>query len=161
LNRPELTDERFIAHPFAPNRKLYKTGDLARFLTNGDIQFIGRADKQVKVRGHRIEPGEIEAVVKRFPGLSHCTVLLHGKQHPRLIALYIATANDRIDVGDLRLFLKGELPGYMVPAQLMQVAEFPLTQNGKLDEAALMESSRPAEAADPKMVLPRTAEEKL
>src|SRR5262249_41647947 len=132
-----------------------------RFLMNGDIQFLGRVDKQVKVRGYRIEPGEIEAVVRKFPGVSQCKVLVQGKEHPQLAAFYTTSQNDRTDLGDLRLFLKGELPGYMVPAQLVQVQEFPLTQNGKLDESALVKASRFVAADERKMVLPHTAQEKL
>ncbi|MQY03035.1 non-ribosomal peptide synthetase [Actinomadura macrotermitis] len=128
LNRPGLTAGRFVASPFGPGR-MYRTGDLARRDARGDLVYLGRADHQVKVRGFRIEPGEVEAVLAGHPDVSGAVVVARDD---RLIAYVV-----REGEADLRAFAAAALPAAMVPAAVVDLAEFPLTVNGKLDRAAL------------------------
>jgi acyl carrier protein len=150
LRRPELTAQRFIAHPERPGERLYATGDLARYLEDGDIEYLGRIDGQVKIRGHRVELGEIEARARDFPGVQDAVVQLRedapGDQ--RLVAYIVGSG---IDPAALREFLKAHLPGYMVPAACVPLERLPLTANGKLDRRAL---PRPKVVSNPQ-ALPR------
>ena len=138
LNQPELTAERFIADPFGRSgERLYNTGDRARWLADGNIEFLGRADTQVKIRGHRIELGEIEAQLGSYPGLLETAVTVRedtpGDQ--RLVAYYLA--GEPVPVDQLRAAVAAVLPGYMVPSAYVRLDSFPLTANGKLDRKAL------------------------
>jgi amino acid adenylation domain-containing protein len=144
LNRPELTAERFIPNPFSnePGSRLYKTGDLARYLPDGNIEFLGRIDHQVKIRGFRIELGEIEAVLSQHPDVQESLVIsrsdVSGNQ--RLVAYIISNHElERTDFGSWRNFLKQKLPDYMVPSSFVFLKSFPLTPNGKIDRKALPE----------------------
>ncbi|RBQ20876.1 hypothetical protein DP939_07355 [Spongiactinospora rosea] len=141
VNRPELTAERFVPNPFGPGL-LYRSGDLARWLPDGALEALGRADGQVKVRGHRIETGEIESCLREHPGVAGAAVLLEGD---RLVA-YVRPAGERIGAAELREHVRAALPGYMVPAAFHEVAAFPLTVNGKLDRAALRATATPLAA---------------
>jgi amino acid adenylation domain-containing protein len=136
LNRSELTAERFIANPFREGEKLYRSGDLARILENGDIEYLGRIDSQVKIRGHRIEPAEIENVLQQVPGIETAIVVpkpgLYGEKE--LIAYILGTAG--VTKG-IRSQLVKELPAYMIPAYFVQVDAFPVTLNGKIDKKRL------------------------
>jgi amino acid adenylation domain-containing protein len=138
-NRPDLTAERFWDSPFVAGERVYRTGDLARWLPNGQLEYLGRADFQIKLRGHRIEPGEIENQIKNYPGISQAVVTVreNGQGTPRLVAYFMA--DTAIDVSDLRTCLKSLLPDYMVPASFMQVDAFPITPNGKIDRRGLPE----------------------
>ncbi|HEV8638525.1 MAG TPA: amino acid adenylation domain-containing protein [Chloroflexota bacterium] len=141
LNRPELSAERFVGHPFADaaGARLYRSGDLARRLPNGDIEFLGRIDHQVKIRGFRIELGEIEAVLDRHPAVRESVVLAReaASGDKRLVA-YVVPAPDRsATVGELRGHLREHLPEYMVPSAIVQLERLPLTTNGKVDRPAL------------------------
>ncbi|MHC1765982.1 MAG: amino acid adenylation domain-containing protein [Verrucomicrobiia bacterium] len=140
LRRPELTAERFIPDPFSskPGARLYRSGDLARRLPDGDIEYLGRIDDQVKIRGFRIELGEIEAVLHTHPLIRQAAVVAHGNGtgDKRLVA-YLASPDKRLAVDDLRQFLGRKIPEYMIPAQFEFVAELPLTLNGKVDRRAL------------------------
>jgi amino acid adenylation domain-containing protein len=136
LNRPELTAERFIENPFDGVTTLYKTGDVARFLPNRDIEFIGRADSQVKIRGFRIELGEIEAAIRAVAGVQDVIVLaltLDGEKH--LVAYLIAS--NGFDLGMVRTELAEKLPAYMLPSFYQILDSFPLNHNGKLNTKAL------------------------
>jgi amino acid adenylation domain-containing protein len=135
--QPELTAERFIADPENPDKVLYLTGDRARYLPDGQLVFIGRVDDQVKVRGHRIEPGEIEATALTVDGVERCAVVLNRAERgePRLVAYVVGDA----DISVLRAELRAALPGYMIPSVFMHIQELPLTSNGKLDRNALPE----------------------
>ncbi|MFC9892485.1 amino acid adenylation domain-containing protein [Nocardia sp. NPDC127579] len=137
LDRPGLSAQRFVADPFAPGGRLYRTGDLARRNVAGAIEFVGRADEQVKVRGHRIELGEVEATVTDHPAVAHCVVIVseHESLGPVLLAYVVAA--DPVDVADLRAHVAAALPEYMVPAAFVQIDEVPLTAHGKLDKRAL------------------------
>jgi acyl carrier protein len=140
LKRPELTTERFIASPLngQSSVRLYKTGDLARYLPNGEIEFIGRNDDQVKIRGFRIELGEIESVLTEHPGIGSAVVVArdNGMGDKRLVA-YIIKDVPTLDVAELREHLKAKMPDYMVPSAFAVLERFPLTPNGKVDRAAL------------------------
>jgi len=140
LNRPELTAQKFIKDPFRPEpgARLYNTGDLARYLPNGDIEFLGRSDDQVKIRGFRVELGEVEAALNQYPETAESVVVARedGHESKRLIA-YIVPIDQSLKAGDLRLFLKAKLPDYMVPSAFVMLKAMPLTPNGKVDRRAL------------------------
>jgi amino acid adenylation domain-containing protein len=137
LNRPELTQERFIANPFEPGKRLYKTGDLARFLPDGNIEYLGRIDQQVKIRGFRVELGEIETVLNRHQAVRESAVLAKTDDSgaKRLTAFIVSQTPSLL--GELRAYLSEHLPDYMIPASFVLVDRFPLTSNGKLDRDAL------------------------
>lgn len=136
LNRPDLTAEHFIPHPFAtkPGARLYKTGDLVRYRPDGNLEFIGRRDQQIKLRGYRIELGEIEAVLRHHPAVREAVVIAREDNlgDKRLLAYVVAEST----VG-LRDFLEGKLPEFMLPAALICLEALPLTPNGKVDRLAL------------------------
>ncbi|WP_426446147.1 amino acid adenylation domain-containing protein [Paenibacillus sp. S-38] len=137
LNRPELTAEKFIPNPYRTEERLYRTGDLARWLPDGNIEFLGRIDHQVKIRGHRIELGEVEAQILKAPSVQETIVLAwdDAEGSRQLAAYYVADAP--LSPGELRRFLARELPGYMIPAYFTRLEKMPLTPNGKIDRAAL------------------------
>ncbi len=141
LNRAELTAEKFIADPFSsePNARLYRTGDMARYLPNGNIEFIGRIDQQVKIRGFRIELGEIESVLGRHPGLRQSMVVVREDSpgNKRLVAYFVQDARQHFTDDEVRHFVKEKLPDYMVPSAFVLLDAFPLLPNGKVDRHAL------------------------
>jgi amino acid adenylation domain-containing protein len=141
LNRPELTAEKFIPNPFTADResRLYKTGDLGRFLPDGSIEFLGRIDDQVKIRGYRIELGEIEAVLGRCPGVDSSAVvaLEAAPMDKRLVAYVTVHESTRVGAQELRGYLKEKLPAYMVPSAFVFLDALPQTASGKLDRARL------------------------
>ena len=141
INRPQLTAEKFLANPFRAEEggRLYKTGDLARYLPDGNIQFIGRVDNQVKIRGYRIELGEIEAVLTRHPQVTNAVVTVREDSpgDKRLVAYVVATEKEELQANELRQFLKTKLPDYMVPRAFINLASLPLTASGKINHKAL------------------------
>jgi amino acid adenylation domain-containing protein len=150
-NLPDLTAEKFIADPFrpGPGARLYKTGDLVRWLPEGDIEFLGRIDHQVKLRGFRIEPGEIEACIARHAAVREAVVIAREDipGDKRLVA-YLVTENPPADLVDqLRALIRTAMPEYMVPAAFVLLDAFPLTPNGKLDRKALPAPDAAAYAA--------------
>ncbi|MBD2040985.1 amino acid adenylation domain-containing protein, partial [Microcoleus sp. FACHB-672] len=166
LNRPDLTAEKFIANLFSQdaNSRLYKTGDLARYLADGNIEYLGRIDHQVKIRGFRIEMGEIEALLNSHPSVQETAVIARedvpGDQ--RLVA-YIApsaTASSEI-IKELRRFLKERLPAYMVPSAFVLLEALPLTPNGKLDRKALPAPNHQKAEREEIFVAPRNPVEKI
>jgi acyl carrier protein len=160
LNRPDLTAERFIQNPFEkdkPSSLLYKTGDLARYLPDGNLEFLGRVDQQVKVRGFRIELGEIEATLRTHPGVRD-SVVLAREDTPgdrRLAAYIVPHTTPAPAASDLKRFLKDRLPDYMLPSAYVILEAFPLLSSGKVDRKALPapESTRPD--LDTAFVMPR------
>ncbi len=155
LGRPELTAERFLPDPFRsePGARMYRTGDLVRRTRTGDLEFLGRTDQQVKVRGYRIEPGEIESVLARHPAIAQAVVTAyqHAPGDTRLAAYYTLTDPRSSTVAEeLRSHLRATLPDYMVPTAYMALDAFPSTPNNKIDRARLPAPDRtPAEAGDP------------
>ncbi|HVG17441.1 MAG TPA: amino acid adenylation domain-containing protein, partial [Blastocatellia bacterium] len=141
LGLPDLTAEKFIPHPYAkrPGERLYKTGDRCRYTEDGKVEFLGRADNQVKVRGFRIEPEEIEAAINELAGVKQAAALAWQSEEgdKRLVAYVVPEDGAGLSGGDLREHLKNKLPDYMIPSQFICVAEIPLTPNGKLDRRAL------------------------
>ena len=166
LKQPELTAEKFIPDPFSgrAGATMYKTGDQARFLTDGQIDFLGRADFQVKVRGYRIELGEIESVLNNYPDVLQAVVIVREDipNDKRLVAYLIPRTEAQLDTAELRQFVKIKLPDYMVPSVFVLLEEFPMTPNRKVNRKAL-----PAPDASPvrnerEITHPRTAtEEKI
>jgi amino acid adenylation domain-containing protein/non-ribosomal peptide synthase protein (TIGR01720 family) len=143
LARPALTAERFIPHPFAaePGARLYRTGDVARYLPDGRIEFLGRADQQVKVRGYRIELGEVEAALGRMAGVRQCVVTATEEETGgRRLVAYVVSDGETLPVEEMREWLKSVVPDYMIPATFVALAEMPLTGSGKVDRARLPEA---------------------
>ncbi len=139
LNREELTSEKFIEHPFAEGQRLYQTGDLARWLSDGNIEFLGRIDAQVKIRGYRIELGEIEARILSYEGIEEAIVVDRQEESGNsYLCAYISSTRE-LAIAELRSYLAMELPEYMIPAYFIQLDKLPLTANGKVDRKALPE----------------------
>ena len=141
LNRPELTAEKFIPNPFSdlPNARLYKTGDLARYLPDGNIEYIGRIDNQIKIRGFRIELSEIEGLLAKHPDVKEVATIVREDtpDNRRLVAYIVATTAQIPTVSSLREFLAIKLPSYMIPVAFVFLDLLPLTPNGKIDRRAL------------------------
>ncbi|MDW3192240.1 MAG: amino acid adenylation domain-containing protein [Cytophagales bacterium] len=136
LNNPGLTAEKFVDDPFVAGQTCYRTGDLARWLPNGEIEFIGRIDDQIKLRGFRIELPEIENCLLLLESISSAAVMMMDREGEKvLIAYYVST--DELQLSDLRNHLAGQLPEYMIPAQFIYLDQLPITKNGKLDRRAL------------------------
>jgi len=166
LNRPHLTADKFIPDPFSRDSgaRLYRSGDLVRYLPDGNIEFLGRIDHQVKVRGFRIELGEIEAVLKDHSNILDAAAIVREDKpgDKRIVAYLIADAGKELTVGELRSYLRERLPEYMVPSAFMTLDEFPLSPSGKVDRKRLPapDLSRPELGSE--FVAPRNeTEEKL
>jgi amino acid adenylation domain-containing protein len=155
--RADLTDERFVAHPFdeTPGAKIYRTGDLARYRTDGTVEFLGRLDHQVKVRGFRIELGEIETVLARHEEIVEAVVVARGSGAEAELAAYVTARGDPMPAHELRAYLGQSLPEYMVPSTVTTLEAFPLTPNGKVDRKALPEPVRERSGAH-ELIAPRT-----
>jgi amino acid adenylation domain-containing protein/non-ribosomal peptide synthase protein (TIGR01720 family) len=163
LNRPELTEEKFIPSPF-DNSKLYKTGDLARYLPDGNIEFVGRVDNQVKIRGFRIELGEIEARLSQHPDVQQAAVIVREDipGDKRLVAYVVPHQKSVANSITLKCFLGEKLPSYMIPAAFMILDSLPLTPNGKVDRRNLPAPARTRPDLEEIFVTPRNPiEEKL
>jgi mycobactin peptide synthetase MbtF len=139
LGRPGETSRRFVADPFVAGERMYRTGDLVRRQPDGSLQYLGRADAQVKIRGHRVELGEIAAVLESHPGIRRAGVLAHERRGIARLTAYVAAtdATSQPVTAELRRMLSSRLPRYMIPQRIVVVDEIPLTSNGKLDENAL------------------------
>ncbi|MDZ8032059.1 non-ribosomal peptide synthetase [Nostoc sp. DedSLP04] len=161
LNRPELTKQRFISNVFNQS-KLYKTGDLARYLPNGDLEYLGRIDNQVKIRGFRIELGEIETLLASHPAIWESVVLVQEDEpgDKRLVAYVVPQVEQSPTVPELRQFLKAKLPEYMVPSAFVLLESLPLTSNGKVDRRALPKPELDSTLLE-KFVAPRTPMEEM
>ncbi|UFJ41460.1 amino acid adenylation domain-containing protein [Brevibacillus humidisoli] len=163
LNRPDLTAERFIVNPYDESQRLYRSGDLARCHANGDIEYLGRIDHQVKVRGFRIELNEIEAVLSKHPAVRDNVVLarndLHGEK--QLAAYVVTAASASLDVGELRRYLQDRLPAFMVPSAIYLLEAMPITENGKVDRKALLAITHATPDTMTSYVPPSTPEEEV
>ncbi|MCY8264769.1 non-ribosomal peptide synthetase [Bacillus inaquosorum] len=161
LNRDELTADRFVPNPYLPGDRLYRTGDLAKRLSNGELEYLGRIDDQVKVRGHRIELGEIQAALLQLPAIKEAAVITRtDEQGQAAVYAYIVTKDQQAaNASEIRTSLKTMLPDFMLPARLIQIDSIPLTVNGKLDQKALPEPEKNAYTADD--IRPRNEIEKV
>jgi amino acid adenylation domain-containing protein len=173
LNQPELTAKRFIKNPFAsePTARLYKTGDIARYLSNGNLEFLGRVDNQVKIRGFRVELGEIEAVLRQHSDVQEVIVLTTEQDisNQRLVAYIVPNAKNRVVnqsqqvtlMKEIRSFCGQKLPDYMIPAAFVFLKALPLTANGKVDRQALPAPDQSRNALATEFVSPRTPTEQI
>jgi thioesterase domain-containing protein len=162
-NRPDLTAEKFVAHPFARGKRLFRTGDLARWRKDGTIEYLGRLDRQVKIRGFRIELGEIEAQLSGHPQVREKVVVAREDipGNRQLVAYVVPDSESKpLDVDALRHFLRGKLPDYMVPGVFVLIDKLPLTPNGKIDVRALPPPDTGLIPVTSKYVPPRTTTEK-
>jgi amino acid adenylation domain-containing protein/non-ribosomal peptide synthase protein (TIGR01720 family) len=163
LGRPELTAERFVPDPWSDQagERLYRTGDLARYRVDGNLDFLGRIDDQVKVRGFRIEPGEIEAALRQHPGVREAVVIVREDQpgDRRLVGYFLA-ADRPVPARELRVFLMERLPDHQVPSALVELASLPVTTSGKVDRRSLP-APEPRSAEEDRFEAPRTETERL
>jgi amino acid adenylation domain-containing protein len=157
LNRPELTAQKFISDPFSPEpgARLYKTGDLARYLPSGEIEFVGRTDDQIKIRGFRVELGEIETALAKHSGVRDCAVVAREDTsgNKLLVAYFVASPGVQVSAPDLRSYLQQSLPDYMVPFTFVALPAMPLTPNGKINRRGL-----PAPPESPAQVIAAPAD---
>jgi amino acid adenylation domain-containing protein len=165
LNQPDATDARFIADPFAddPGQLLYRTSDLARYLPDGNIEYLGRLDDQVEIRGVRVEPGEVEAVLDKHPAVRESVVVAgdDGRGNNRLVAHVVVAGESAPTTAELRRFLLEWLPAAMVPAVFRVTDALPRTSGGKVDRRALAAAAEASPAQEPAFVAPRTRAEKI
>lgn len=162
INRPALTAEKFVPDPFSnlPGERLYRTGDVVRYLADGNLEFLGRKDQQVKLRGYRIELGEIEVTLLAHPRVKHAVAALRAESggEKRLVGYVVArNESETLNSEDLRAYLQQKLPAHMVPAAYVQLDQLPLTANGKVDREALPVPKRQSENHRP----PRTTQEEV
>jgi acyl carrier protein len=160
FNRPDLTAEKFIPHPFSeePGARLYKTGDFGRLLPGGSIEFVGRVDDLVKVRGFRVELGEIAKTIRQHPEINDAFVLALDAEsdHIRIVAYAVPNPRSTISVNDLRSYVQIKLPDYMVPARFIFLDALPVSPNGKIDRKALPVPGRSRPELDTPFVASRT-----
>ena len=165
LNRAEQNKIRFVRDKFSLNisARLYRSGDLGRFLPNGDLEYLGRIDNQVKIRGFRIEIGEIEAAISQFPGVRDNIVVVHSNDDgdKQLIAYFVCPPEVKPTIEELRSHLQQHLPNYMVPSQFIYLDKFPLTPNGKVDRKALPAPEFNRENLQVKFAPPANEDEKI
>lgn len=145
FNRPDLTKERFIEHPFKENCRMYKTGDAARWLPNGSVEILGRLDNQIKIRGFRVELEEIERFIARFGGVKEAVVIAKKNKHGEDNLHAFFTSDQPLDTTGLRNYLVSFLPVYMIPSTLVQLNDIPKTPNGKINRQGLFQITRPEE----------------
>ncbi|QBD77241.1 amino acid adenylation domain-containing protein [Ktedonosporobacter rubrisoli] len=159
LHRPDITAERFLPNPFSqePGARLYKTGDVARYLADGNLEYLGRNDAQMKLHGFRIEPGEIEGILQRHPAICSSLVLLHEDPsgEKQLVAYLLFSEKRKVSISDLRSFLAAHLPEYMIPTSYIPLDTIPLSHNGKIDWQALPAPSRSFQKIEAQFVAPR------
>jgi len=161
LNRPVLTEKSFVRDPFSsePEAKLYRTGDLARRLPDGNLEFLGRFDQQVKIRGLRIELEEVESVLAQHPGVREAAVIADSR-NLRLVAFLVGHAGQAVSGGELRTFLRSRLPAYMVPSAFQFLEALPRTSNGKMDREKLAALEVSPETLSAETMAPRNEAEK-
>jgi acyl carrier protein len=164
INAPEAQERQFLANPFGsdPGDVLYRTGDLGRYRPDGSLTVLARLDQQVKIRGVRIEPEEVSAVLSRHPALAACAVVARGDHggEPTLVA-YVVASKDQVGAAELRAFLAEHLPTALVPSTFVFLDHLPLTPNGKLDRRALPAPEEGVGAFEQPYLAPRTPIERL
>jgi acyl carrier protein len=159
FNQPELTAESFIPSPFqrGSNSRLYKTGDLARYLPDGNIQFLGRVDHQVKIRGYRVELDEIQLALNQHPQIRENVVVAWESERGQQLAAYFVPASELVPSSEkLRSFLQARLPDYMLPAAFISLEALPVTPNGKVDRRSLPRPDEVGEDEEDTFVAPHT-----
>ncbi|MEH1899097.1 MAG: amino acid adenylation domain-containing protein [Nostoc sp.] len=165
LNRADLTNQKFIPNPFSNDAKsrLYKTGDLARYLPDGNIEFLGRIDDLVKIRGFRVELGEVEAVLSKHPQINQAVAKVYGEsaREKYLVAYFVPIPQESVTVEQLRTYLTEQLPDYMIPSVFIEMESFPLTPNGKVNRLALPEPTTSRPELSQTFVAPRTPTEEI
>lgn len=172
LNRANLTNQKFLPNPFQEagdkrgeigGARLYKTGDLARYLPDGNIEFLGRIDDLVKIRGFRVELGEVEAVLSRYPQINQAVAKVHGEsaRQKYLVAYFVPIPGESVTVEQLRTFLTEQLPDYMIPSAFVEMESFPLTPNGKVNRRTLPEPTTNRPELSQTFVEPRTPTEEI
>jgi acyl-coenzyme A synthetase/AMP-(fatty) acid ligase len=139
LNNAALTAERFVDNPVNPGERIYRTGDLARWLPDGNVEYLGREDHQVKIRGLRVELGEIENNLRGYPGVIDCAAAVQKHSESVIVLVAYVVSRADLEVDDLKRYLRRRLPDYMVPHRFERIAELPLTSSGKADRKALLE----------------------
>jgi len=161
--RAGQTAERFVPNFYSrePGKRLYRTGDLVRRLGDGQLEYVGRADDQVKIRGYRIELGEIESILLQHQAIREGVVLARGYEDKRLIAYLVSRSNERVDLNELREYLKQRLPEYMIPSGYVWLEKLPVTSNGKLYRRALPEADEAVVAREREYAPPRGPVENL
>ena len=164
FKRPDLTEEKFIPDPFSdhPGARLYRTGDIGRYKVTGEIEFLGRVDHQIKLRGHRIEPGEIETALRKHPLLKEAAVRVwENSANDKRLAAYVVGVNGELPGAEaLRRFLEEQLPAVLVPSTFTVLNALPLTPNGKVDRKALPEPQLDRSAIHARFVAPATTIER-
>lgn len=164
LNQPELTRESFIPNPFLPRERIYKTGDLVRYLPDGNLEFVGRADQQIKMRGYRIEPGEIETALQEQPEIDQAVVMAREDTpgDKRLVAYLVASSGKALATDEVRKRLQLRLPDFMLPSAYVLLEQLPMSPNGKIDRKALPAPTKTHAAPTYSFSAPRNLiEEKL
>jgi amino acid adenylation domain-containing protein len=164
LAQPELTAQRFVPNPFSatPGERLYRTGDLARYQPDGNLEFLGRIDDQVKISGHRIEPGEVEEVIQRHPAVQQVAVAMDEEKGLTRLAAYIVTrAGQSVNAFDLKRHIRQKLPEPMVPAVIVEIKELPLTASGKIDKKRLPKTESIETSSTQSAKAPRTEIERF
>jgi acyl-coenzyme A synthetase/AMP-(fatty) acid ligase len=139
LNNPTLTNERFIDNPANPGERIYLTGDIARWLPDGNVEYLGREDYQVKIRGLRIELGEIENTIRRYPDITDCVTLVKKYSENIIFIIAYMVCKSDLHIEELKRYLRKHLPDYMIPNHFQKIDEMPLTSSGKVDRKALPE----------------------
>ncbi|MEH6978355.1 AMP-binding enzyme, partial [Bacillus pseudomycoides] len=140
LGRPELTAERFVANPFGKlGTRMYRTGDLVKWRKDGSLDYVSRADHQIKIHGFRIELSEVETVLSQHPHVEQVVVIVREDRpgDKRLVAYIVPDADGNLDLAEIRTYAGGSLPGYMIPSAIMTMSELPLTPNGKINRKVL------------------------
>lgn len=159
LNKKELTDISFISNPFKEQSNLYKTGDICKWLPNGNIEFIGRRDSQVKIRGFRIELGEIKQKVIEFGNILETTIIVSNDSNNVKFLSAFVKGNEKVNIEELKRYLTQKLPDYMIPSHITQVDYMPLTRNGKIDEKKLLSLEKQKNKKNKNIVAPTTVTE--
>ena len=159
LNRPETTAERFIPNPYVDGERIYRTGDRVKWRADGMVEFLGRADEQLKIRGCRVEPGEVESVLREHPAVREAVIGAREDQHgQKQMVAYVVPRNGELPVADLRSYISAKLPDYMVPAIFVSMGELPSNADGKLDRRLLPEVEELSDLSQ-EYIAPRTSVE--